>query len=138
MAQHRHILSIREAYIFVLNGMLKSGQRLGRSHLTDIRLCIEYLVDTVQRGQALAHTIACLTQIFGRIDNGIENNEIVNKGSGINRTMVAQNQHTAEPQDDSNQHRTEKLRHRVCQIVAAVDTIESAARIVEQIQETLP
>ena len=77
--------------------LLLEMYRLGLSRFDDVRLGIEYGVDTIQRSHTATDAIRRLAEVFGWIDDRIEDNEVVNERSGINHRMVAENKQPAEP-----------------------------------------
>ena len=119
--------------------VLEARDMLRLGHLLDGVLGHQDLVDTLHRGQALGDVVACLRELFQRIDNRVEHHHVIDEDRSGERVVV-QYQHTAEPQHDDNHHRPQELTHGVghrltyvhpCDVVAVcrVDLVEAAVHL---------
>ena len=136
MLQHRAICLIGEANILITNNRLKICYLFWIIRIANITFRIKYLIYSLQRSHTTAYAIGGFAKVFGGIDNGIENHKVIDECRGINRRMFTQNQRTTKPQENGDECRTKELRHRVRQIIAAIDTVESGSCGIDKIEET--
>ena len=93
----------------------------------DVRGRIKNGIDALERGLSFADAVRCPTEVLGGIDDGIEDDEIIDKGRGIDGSMIGEDEQSAEPEDDSDESGAEELGERVREVITAVDAIESSA-----------
>jgi len=103
--------------------------RFGLDRIIDVRLCHQYLVDTGHRGQSFLYGISRFAQIFCRVDQAIENNQVIDEGSRIDTAVVAQDQRSSVPKDNGYRGCSQKFAHRVCHLLAPVDARNGLAEL---------
>ena len=101
--------------------------RLRRCGFGDIGDRREHGVDPLQRSHSASDTVGGFGEVFRGIDDRIEDHQIIDKRGRIDRSMIAEDQQSSEPEDHSYERRSEELREGVRQIIAAVDAVEGSA-----------
>ena len=69
--------------MFQLYRFVESLYLLGLSHFLDIVLCMENLVDALQRGKSFLNAVACFGEVFDGLQGGVENDQIVDESAGV-------------------------------------------------------
>ena len=105
---------VGEMHMFQLYRVVECLNLLGLSHFLDVVFSTENLVDTLQRSQSLLDAVTRFGEVFDRLQGGVENHQIVDESTGINRTIAWENEITSKPQYNDNHARTQELAHRVC------------------------
>ena len=90
-----------KTYLFV-----QIAQRQGLGRFGYIRCCIEYGIKALQRSHPFANTIGRFAEVLGRVDQRIENYQIIDKRRSVNDSMVAEDEHAAKPENNGNKCRT--------------------------------
>ena len=111
VAQHP-LLAVTERHVPKLYLMLEGFDGAWLCGFLDGVLSHQDFVDTLHRGQSLGYVVAGFREIFQGVDDAVEHHHVIDKEGAGERTVV-QHQYTAEPQDDNNHHRAEKLGHGV-------------------------
>ena len=104
VAQHP-LVGIFERHVTELYLMFEAIDMLGVLGLLDIVLGQQNLIHTLHRSQSLGDVIAGLGELFQRIDDAIENDEVVDKGGSADGGIV-QYLDTTEPEHDNNHYRS--------------------------------
>ena len=112
---------------------LLESLRVGRFDY--VRLRVEHRINAFQRRQTATNTVRRFAQVFGGVDDGIEDDQIIDEGRSIDGRVVSQDQQSAEPQDDGNERRSEELRQRMREVITAIDAIEGGAGCVDELCE---
>ena len=76
---------------------------------------IKNLIDTDHRGQALLNGIHRLRQVLGRINDGVEDDHVVDEFRSLDARSALKYQRSAEPQHYGDSESAEEFAHRVSQ-----------------------
>ena len=74
---------VGEMHVLQLYGVVECFYLLGLSHFLDVVLCIENLIDALQRGKSFLNAVACFGEVFDGLQGGIENDQIVDESAGV-------------------------------------------------------
>ena len=64
--------------------------RLRRGGRYDVRFGAEDLVHALHRGEAFLYGVNRLAEVFGWVDDAVENDEVINKGGRVDGAVVAE------------------------------------------------
>ena len=113
------LFGIAEGNVFQTNSLVED-QGLGLGRVSDRALGTEDAVDTLHRSHTSADGISPLTQVLQRIDEAVEDDQIVDEGRGIDAAITVEDERTAIPQHDRNSSCAQELTHGVRQELTAV------------------
>ena len=98
-AQDRLAL-VSETNVVVPDFLLERVEFYWICRFNDGVICLENLVDAFHRSQSFLDIVPSLCECFGRIDDAVKNDEVINEAGGVNGGAFFQNQHAAEPYHD--------------------------------------
>ena len=103
VAQHP-LLAVAERHMAKLDLVLERADVLGVGRLLYGVLCLEDLVDALHRCEALGYVVACLGEVFERVDDRVEHHEIIDERRS-RQDLLVEHQDAAHPQHDDDEHR---------------------------------
>ena len=115
---------VLEGYVLEFNLFLQWADVYRIGYLRHLVFCHQNLVYTFHAGQAFRDGIAGSGKFLQRIDEAIKHHQIEDEGRSRDGAVVVQNQCTAKPQYDYNQHGTQEFTHRVSHLLAGVHSID--------------
>ena len=99
-------------------GGLRHGVRFLR--VADRILCLQYLVYPLHGGHTFLNGVSGFAQLLGRIDDGVEDDHVVNEVRGGDAAGAGENEGASEPQYNSYGCGAEEFAHGVCQGITAL------------------
>ena len=106
------LFGIAEGDMLQTNSLIEDhGLRLGR--VSDRALGTEDAIDTLHRAHTSTDGISPLTQVLQRIDEAVEDDQIVDEGRGIDAAITVKDERTAIPQYNCDGGCTEEFAHGV-------------------------
>ena len=131
------IVLVFERYIVETDFVVERVDRLGVRGFGNGVLSIENSVDALERSHAFLDAITSARELFERIDNAIENDEIVDKFGSGDATIAREDEVATIPKEDGNYGSAEKFANRVGEKIAGVYAIEGVADSFVERLETL-
>ena len=116
--------------------LLLKDHRLRLLGLDDVGLGVEYGIDTLEGRESAADTVGGFAEVLGGVDDGVEDNEVIDERRCIYRRMIGEDEQAAEPEDDRDERCAEELGERVGKVVTAVDTVEGSTCGIDEGVET--
>ena len=116
VAQHP-LLVVAEGHVAELNLVLQPADVYGVLLLADVYFGIEYPVDALHAGQALGDVVAGARELLERVDDGVEDDEVVDE-CGARHDVAAQHHDAAKPQHDDYHECAQELAHGVGGLLA--------------------
>ena len=107
VAQHP-LLVVAEGHVAELNLVLQPADVYGVALLADVYLGIEYAVDALHAGQTLGDVVAGARELLERVDDGVEDDEVVDECGA----------RAAKPQHDDYHECAQELAHGVGGLLA--------------------
>ena len=87
VGQHFAVGVVTEMYMVEGDLFLKDHRnRLGR--LDDVGLGVEYGIDTLEGGQTTTDTVGRFAEVLGGVDDGVEDDEVIDERRGIDGGVV--------------------------------------------------
>ena len=133
MAQNP-FLGIAETYVAELYLVLERCRTDRVFLLRYVVFGFENLVDALHTGKSHRDCVACLGELFERIDYGIEDDHVVDECRSGQRHFV-KHEDTTEPQDYDNHHCTKELRHRMSKTLPYAHLDDLVAMLVVDVTE---
>ena len=113
IAHNGCVFIISECDIVILHVTLQLRNRLRFLRISDRIDRAQDLIDTFHRGKTFLDSVHCFRQLFGRIDDAIEDHQIVDELRCGYRRRAGNDQRSPEPEYDRYGYRAEKLTHRM-------------------------
>ena len=132
--QYLAIRLVAEGEVVDLNTLVED-HRFRMLRLEDVRLRIQYRVDTLERRHTPADAVGGFGKVLRGVDDRVEDDEVVDERRGIYRRVIGEDEQSTEPEDDRYQRCAQKLRERMGKVVPAVDTVEGRAGGIDEALE---
>ena len=96
------------------------------------------LIYSLHRRQALLNGVCRFRQVFGGVDDTVENHHVVYERRGVDRRPSVENQRAAEPEDNGDCERSEKFAHRMGETLAPRHSVGHLEELLSVAPEATP